>query len=650
MSRRWLLGPVLGALVSMSACTAILGDFNVGGDGGPGADGGGNDSTVQDGPGADTKPPDGGMDVRTDGMPADSSRDGIVNESGGMDSTVSDSPVGDAPPIDTGIDSDAGVPADAGCPAGQKSCGGSCMPFNPNIGCGDPTTCAPCSFPNAGAMCNASNQCAMGACNTGFADCNMNPADGCEVNTTNDPNNCDGCGLVCALPNAVAGCTNATCTISSCNPGFADCNMNPADGCEINVTNDPTHCGTCTNACNLANAVPGCTNGSCTIAACNPGFADCNGNPADGCEINTTNDPSHCSSCTLVCPPTEVCQSSMCTCSAGLTFCPTNNMCTNLQTDGSNCGTCGHSCQGGGCSGGMCQPVILGSVAGNGQGIAVDATSVYFTVNLPPNVYKCPLTGCGGSPAIIFAQGASADQLHYSPSMNWIFVADPNGGHEFAITPTGATIWVDGFPINPHGQAEDATYVYFGESGANNGQIDKVQKSSNSFIGTIGTGLGGYVWHVAYDPGTTNVFGAINGAGSPSKVVQCPSAIGGACISQGTFGTCLDVAVGGGRVFYTDWGSTASNAGLYSASTSGLTGPMVMATGTNYQATSAVTTDATKVYFGGSGNVYSCAFAGCPGGVGTILASGFSTMRAMTNDSVAVYWIDDNGTVAKVAK
>jgi hypothetical protein len=32
------------------------------------------------------------------------------------------------------------------------------------------------------------------ACNVGFADCDGNPANGCEVNTRTDVNNCGGCG------------------------------------------------------------------------------------------------------------------------------------------------------------------------------------------------------------------------------------------------------------------------------------------------------------------------------------------------------------------------------------------------------------------------------------------------------------------------
>ena len=36
--------------------------------------------------------------------------------------------------------------------------------------------------------------------------------------------------------------------------------------------------------------------------------------------------------------------------------------CTNTTTDALNCGGCGHSCLGGACAGGICQPLLLGTV------------------------------------------------------------------------------------------------------------------------------------------------------------------------------------------------------------------------------------------------------------------------------------------------
>src|SRR6185369_9799435 len=103
--------------------------------------------------------------------------------------------------------------------------------------------------------------CTIG-CNAGFSDCDNNVADGCEVNTQNgDPNHCGNCNTICNLPNGTNSCSGGNCVVTACGAGFADCDGNAGNGCEINITNDTTHCGGCLNVCNLANADEACVGG-----------------------------------------------------------------------------------------------------------------------------------------------------------------------------------------------------------------------------------------------------------------------------------------------------------------------------------------------------------------------------------------------------
>jgi hypothetical protein len=76
--------------------------------------------------------------------------------------------------------------------------------------------------------------CHVDVCAGGFKDCDGNPANGCEVNTNTDSNNCGGCGKSCAAANANTDCASGACEILSCVSGFNDCDKNPANGCEVN--------------------------------------------------------------------------------------------------------------------------------------------------------------------------------------------------------------------------------------------------------------------------------------------------------------------------------------------------------------------------------------------------------------------------------
>jgi hypothetical protein len=78
-----------------------------------------------------------------------------------------------------------------------------------------------------------------------------------------------------------------------CRPGFADCNHNPIDGCETNITTNAT-CGGCGNPCiphgGTSSCVPSGGGFVCKVT-CDATHVDCDGDPANGCEASFTNDP-----------------------------------------------------------------------------------------------------------------------------------------------------------------------------------------------------------------------------------------------------------------------------------------------------------------------------------------------------------------------
>ncbi len=83
------------------------------------------------------------------------------------------------------------------CPSGTHSCGGICVSNSSPQTCG--ASCTPCPFgPNSTPTC-LGGTCGI-VCAAGFGNCDGNPANGCETDLTMDAGNCGACGRICAGP------------------------------------------------------------------------------------------------------------------------------------------------------------------------------------------------------------------------------------------------------------------------------------------------------------------------------------------------------------------------------------------------------------------------------------------------------------------
>jgi hypothetical protein len=61
-----------------------------------------------------------------------------------------------------------------------------------------------------------------------------------------DGSNCGACNSTCS---ASQSCSNSACV---CNPNFADCDGDPSNGCETDLRTDMYHCNICNNSCYAA--------------------------------------------------------------------------------------------------------------------------------------------------------------------------------------------------------------------------------------------------------------------------------------------------------------------------------------------------------------------------------------------------------------
>ena len=124
------------------------------------------------------------------------------------------------------------------CPAGDN-CGS--VPD----GCGGTLDCGACTAPETCGGGGTPNVCGSGCIPTGQgASC--------------DPSS----SVCCPVPNGSVFCGGnpTTCRLSLCNPGFANCNNEAADGCEVNLNTDSSNCGSCGHICPAGTS---CVMGSC---------------------------------------------------------------------------------------------------------------------------------------------------------------------------------------------------------------------------------------------------------------------------------------------------------------------------------------------------------------------------------------------------
>ena len=210
-----------------------------------------------------------------------------------------------------------------GCPGGLTACGpGQCS----DAQCADTKTdtfnCGTCGHicvrpddfvPKDHVQWGCSDGTCQVVCDGNWGECNHDPEDGCETSLTSNEN-CGACGHACK---AGEMCSQKHCV---CDPSQTNCcedGQVVCDGQCVALSSNPDHCGACGKKCpgvaldGGANVQVTCEKGKCGYA-CDPGYADCNGDPSDGCEAWLRFDGNHCGKCETACSDGQPCVEGVC--------------------------------------------------------------------------------------------------------------------------------------------------------------------------------------------------------------------------------------------------------------------------------------------------------------------------------------------------
>lgn len=260
-----------------------------------------------------------------------------------------------------------------------------------------------------------------------------------------------------------------------------------------------------------------------------------------------------------------------------------------LTSDPSNCGSCGHACNGGTCQASACQPVVLALGQNTPQGIAVDASNVYWTTQ-DGNVLKVSING--GNPTTL-ASGQ----------------------------------------MNPFGITFDSTRVYWANNVAQ-GQIQAV-----SIAG------GGNPTTLASAQGSPQSVAISNGvlywtAVSANKIEKLP--LGGSLADLAIMeATPIALAADADAVYWSSFGKSLIR-------TASLTSGVATTLATDQDAVQSLRVTNHVLYWAsgqaGMASVHSMPAAG--GAIATLASN--QTVAAVAVDDSHVYWTDDDSKVWRV--
>jgi hypothetical protein len=332
--------------------------------------------------------------------------------------------------------------------------------------------------------------------------------------------------------------------------------------------------------------------------------------------------------------------------------------CGDLLTDPNHCGRCDHSCLGGDCFDGMCQPFKLATIIDGARGLAVDATQVYAAIQLNNVVVRIDkksgaILSSLSEPDVIQPSWVAVDStsFYWTNRMNTTgsIAKCPIAGCGMS-QPTVVVASAD----RPNGIVADGTNIYWAET--NGGTIKKAAPDGSNVVTLVAASENWKPFQLALQGGYLYFSEVAEG-----RVARVPIA-GGTVETMAISSSPGGVAVTDSRVY---WAVGAVGGGIYRVPNTvppanGHT-PELVAGGQD--TSSSVAVDDENIYWLASaswieaeGALRMCPIAGCPSGGPIDLANGIAYPIDLALDDAAIYYtvygIDGvvDGAVMKIAK
>jgi hypothetical protein len=324
------------------------------------------------------------------------------------------------------------------------------------------------------------------------------------------------------------------------------------------------------------------------------------------------------------------------------------NFCQDTQSDSTNCGACGHDCLGGSCVAGVCQPVNLAPAVAP-QGVAVDATNVYWTDSTTGQVATCAKSGCNGTPTFLVSNSAQLYPQSIVAEGGTVYYVTYDFSNPGAVFGCGAggcnnlPTTIAANQAGPIALAADSSNLYWTTQGGQVMQCALGGCSGNptalaTVAGLQPLGIGA----LAVD--ATSVYWSDSGGIEKCSIAGCSGAPTTLVAAQQAYGLVTD----GTNVYWTDY----QNGFVYQCPNTGCAQPTVLASALDHPNNLAV--DASNVYWAsGDGTINKCDLAGCANGVVT-MASGQNGPGRLVLDDTRIYWADypslTSGSIMALAK